>query len=586
MTILVLFAFLSGVVTIFAPCIWPILPIVLSSGATGGERKPLGIVTGLATSFLLATLALAWVVQIIPFDPDVLRLFAVFVIALLGLTLVIPALGARLEGMVSRFASFGGRWTQSSGTGFWGGFLTGFALGLVWSPCAGPILATIAALAATQAVNFQVVLITVAFVIGVASPLFILAVLGKKILTKTRVLAPYTKYIQQVFGLIMILAAGAIYTGYDKALQTKLLDTFPNYESFLNGLEKNDTVKQKLDELKGVDGENPLLKKEEPKLNMKKNLPQYGQAPEFVGIEQWLNTDSALTMDKLRGKVVLVDFWTYSCINCIRTLPYVTGWYEKYKDQGFVVIGVHTPEFEFEKKTANVTDALEQYKINYPVAQDNRYGTWQAYNNRYWPAHYLIDSEGRIREYHFGEGNYQETEQAIQSLLEEAGRTVGSDTLTGIVADTPGRSQTPETYLGSDRMERFQSPERVTGEMQAFTLPTGLKKHYFAYSGAWKVESERAIAGSNATLSIHFYGKKVFLVMAPSDDTSSGSVKVFLDQNVIERDLSGGDVIDGRVSVDAEKLYELFDGNGVAGEHTLRLEFETPGTAVYAFTFS
>ena len=176
MTILILFAFLSGIVTIFAPCIWPILPIVLSAGATGGERKPLGIVTGLAVSFMLATLALAFVVQVIPFDPEVLRLFAVFVIALLGLTLIVPALGARLEGVVSRFASLGGRFTKNSGTGFWSGFITGFALGLVWSPCAGPILATIATLAATQAVSFQVVLITLAFVLGVSLPLFVLAV--------------------------------------------------------------------------------------------------------------------------------------------------------------------------------------------------------------------------------------------------------------------------------------------------------------------------------------------------------------------------------------------------------------------------
>ncbi len=585
MTILILFAFLSGIVTIFAPCIWPILPIVLSAGATGGERKPLGIVMGLAVSFMLATLALAFVVQVIPFDPEVLRLFAVFVIALLGLTLIIPTLGARLEGVVSRFASIGGRFTKNSGTGFWSGFITGFSLGLVWSPCAGPILATIATLAATQAVSFQVVLVTLAFVLGVSLPLFILAVLGKRVLTKTRALAPYTKRIQQSFGLIMILAAGAIYTGYDKTLQAKLLDTFPSYESFLNGLEKNDTVKQKLDELKGIDRESSLLKKEEPKLNMKSNLPQYGQAPEFVGIEKWLNTDSALTMEGLRGKVVLIDFWTYSCINCIRTLPYVTGWYEKYKDQGFMVIGVHTPEFAFEKKTTNVVDALARYGINYPVAQDNNYGTWQAYNNRYWPAHYLIDPEGKIREYHFGEGNYKETEQAIQSLLEEAGRKASTDTL-GIVGDTPGRGQTSETYLGSSRMERLLSPERVTGEAQMFTAPVTLKEDSFAYAGTWKVESERAIAENDTILTLRFNGKKVFLVMAPPNNSSSGSVKVFLDQNPITKELSGKDVIDGKVLVDADRLYELFDGKGMSGEHTLRLEFETPGTAAYAFTFS
>jgi cytochrome c biogenesis protein CcdA/thiol-disulfide isomerase/thioredoxin len=419
MTILIVFAFLSGVVTIFAPCIWPILPIVLSAGATGGERKPLGIVTGLAVSFMLATLALTFIVQAIPFDPEALRLFAVGVIALLGLTLIIPVLGAHLEGIVSRFASFGGRFTKNSGTGFWGGFLTGFALGLVWSPCAGPILATIATLAATQAVSFQVVLITLAFALGVSLPLFALAILGKRVLTKTRILAPYTKRIQQAFGLIMILAALAIYTGYDKTLQTRLLDTFPGYESFLNGLEKNETVKRKLDELKKVDNENLLIEMEKPESVVPSTLPVYGEAPEFSGIVKWLNTDAALSMQDLRGQVVLIDFWTYSCINCIRTLPYVTSWYEKYQDQGLVVVGVHTPEFAYEKKTENVIDAMRQYHINYPVAQDNDYATWQAYNNRYWPALYLIDAEGNIRYTHFGEGRYEETERAIQALLGE-----------------------------------------------------------------------------------------------------------------------------------------------------------------------
>ncbi len=419
MTILIAFAFLSGAVTIFAPCIWPILPIVLSAGAIGGEKKPFGIVSGLAVSFMLATLALALVVQVISFNPEVLRLFAVGVIALLGLTLIIPVLGAQLEGVVSRLTSFGGRFTQNAGSGYWSGFLTGFALGLVWSPCAGPILATIATLAATQTVSFQVVLVALSFVLGVSLPLFVLAVLGKTVLTKTRALAPYTKRIQQIFGLIMILASGAIYTGYDKVLQTKWLDTFPSYGNFLDGLEKNDTVKKKLDELKNTDVKNPTFKREESKVPTEKNFPQHGKAPELVGIEKWLNTDTTLTMQHLRGKVVLIHFWTFGCINCIRTVPFVSGWYEKYQDQGFIVIGVHTPEFSSERQTENVIKALKKYQIHYPVAQDNNYATWRAYNNRYWPAQYLIDKEGNIRFTHFGEGEYQEIEEAIQSLLDE-----------------------------------------------------------------------------------------------------------------------------------------------------------------------
>ncbi|MGB4942743.1 MAG: cytochrome c biogenesis protein DipZ [Candidatus Moraniibacteriota bacterium] len=420
MTLLLLFAFLSGVVTIFAPCIWPILPIVLSGSAAGGERRPLGLVAGLSTSFMLATLALAYLIQVIPFDPEILRTLSVVVIAFLGLTLVVPALGARFEGVVSRFASFGGRFTQGTGAGFGGGFVTGFALGLVWSPCAGPILATIAALAATQAVSFQVVIVTFAFVLGVALPLFILALLGQRVLAKTRTFSRYTRAIQGAFGLVMILAALALSTGFDKTLQTRLLDAFPGYERFLNGLEQNPAVKEKLDELKGEQSSESPIDRPTARAEEKSVLKNYGPAPEIVGIEHWLNTETTQSLAELRGKVVLIDFWTYSCVNCIRTLPYVTRWYEQYRDRGFVVIGVHTPEFSYEKKTANVAEAVERYDIRYPVAQDNQYATWQAYSNSYWPAHYLVDAEGNIREYHFGEGNYAETEAAIQTLLEEA----------------------------------------------------------------------------------------------------------------------------------------------------------------------
>lgn len=586
MTILILFAFLSGLVTIFAPCIWPILPIVLSAGAIGGERKPLGIVVGLAVSFMLVILALAALVKVIPFDPEALRTFAVFIIGFLGLTMIIPALGARLEAVASRLGGFGGRFTHNAGMGFGSGFVIGFALGIVWSPCAGPILATVATLAATQAVSFNVVLITLSFVVGVTLPLFALAVLGQKVLAKTRFFSQYTKRIQQMFGLGMILAAMAIYTGYDRTLQTRLLDTFPSYETVLGGFEKSDTMQQKLDEFKSMKTKGGPIETGKDVSEQKSNLPHYGPAPEFADIAHWLNTDVALTMKDLRGKVVLIDFWTYSCINCIRTLPYVTSWYEKYKNQGLVVIGVHTPEFEFEKKASNVADALARYKINYPVAQDNNYGTWQAYNNRYWPAHYLVDAEGDVRQYHFGEGNYEETERAIQALLEEAGKKVENNALTNIAAETPGRNQTPETYLGSARMEHFVSSERVTGEEQVFTAPENVPKDSFAYVGTWRVESERAKALGDAKLGLHFKGGKVFLVMAPSEKAGAGRVRVMLDGKSVGSDLAGVDVVNGAVTVDKDRLYELLDLKNTAGEHTLELYFETPGTFVYAFTFS
>lgn len=585
MGLLLLFAFLSGVVTIFAPCIWPILPIILSSGISGGERRPVGIVAGLVVSFTFFTLALSYILKFIPIDPDTLRLLAVGVISLLGLTLVVPVFGRILEAYVSRLSNVGGG-MFNKGTGFKGGFVAGFALGIVWSPCAGPILATVATLAATQTLNLSIVLVTVAFVLGVGVPLLILAILGRHILTKTRGLSKYTGRIQQVFGVVMILSAMAIYTGYDLKLQARFAEfCSANGITFLDRFQTNATVTQALDDLREKKntevGAFQGVKKEPKKTG---TLENYGTAPEFTGIMNWLNIDQPLTMEGLRGKVVLVDFWTYSCINCIRTFPYLTSWYEKYKDQGLVIVGVHTPEFEFEKKTANVADALKRHGITYPVAQDNSYGTWQAYNNRYWPAHYLIDAEGNVREYHFGEGNYEETERAIQELLREAGQTVSGGTVE-VQAETAGRQQTRETYLGSARLERFASPERVTGAAQVFTTPETLKLNTLAYRGEWRVESERAVAGRDAGLMLHFQGKKVFLVMAPEVSGTKGTVTVFLDGQPIEAGMAGKDVEAGAVTVDEDRLYELVNVGATPGEHTLELRFES-GVTAYAFTFS
>lgn len=583
MTLLLLFAFLSGVVTIFAPCIWPLLPIILSAGAAGGERRPFGIVLGLMTSFTIFTLTLSYILKVIPLDPDTLRLFALVIIGVLGLTLVIPALGKILEGWVSRLSSVGGG-MLGKGKGFHGGYVTGFALGLVWSPCAGPILATVATLAATQALTLSVVLVTIAFVLGVGIPLFILAVVGQHILTRTRILSRYTGRVQQVFGVVMILSALAIYTGYDQKLQTRFVEfCSSNGITFLDRFQTNSVVTQALDDLRKQETSPDTFQGVSP-TKTESTLTDYGQAPEFTGIMNWLNIDQAPTLASLRGKVVLVDFWTYSCINCIRTLPYVTSWYEKYKDQGLVVVGVHTPEFEFEKKTSNVADALVRHGITYPVAQDNDYATWQAYHNRYWPAHYLIDAKGHIREYHFGEGHYQETEEAIQALLREAGQIVSSNTNV-VTPEAPGTNVTPETYLGADRMERFVSPEPVTGQEQAFSLPASVSQNAFAYGGRWIVTPERAVAGQDARLRLHFQGKKVFLVMAPEKPGTQPKVTVFLDNQPITSSVAGSDVQDGLVTVGEDRLYELVDLGENAGEHQLDLYGEI-GLMVYAFTFS
>ena len=573
MIILLLFAFLSGLVTIAAPCIWPLLPIVLSASATGGKSKPLGVTLGIISSFAFFTLTISYVVKIIPFDPNVLRLFAVIVISFLGLVLVIPKLSQILEGYVSRFSGKVGSKIQDR-QGFGGGFITGVALGVVWSPCAGPILATIATLAATRAVNLQVILVTVVYVIGVGIPLFLFAFLGNKLFTKSRVLSKHTGRIQQVFGIIMILTALAIYTNFDKALQAKLLNIFPSYSNSLTQLESNVQT-----QLNGLKGSNTLPEKTgQPLSPMGDQLPNLGAAPEFTGINKWLNTDKPLSIKDLRGKVVLVDFWTYTCINCIRTLPFVTSWYDKYKDKGFVVIGVHTPEFEFEKNTDNVKNAIQQYKIHYPVAQDNDYSTWQTYNNQYWPAEYLIDAQGNIRRTHFGEGEYDQTEMKIKELLEEAGKKV-DNSLLNMKDQTPTGQLSPETYVGSKRIENISSSEQVKGGVQTFSIQDGLPLHYFSFGGTWDIQPEYAVTAKDSTLDFHFFAKKVFLVITPKK--AGDEVKVSVDK----QPGNGGDVKSGIITLDTPRLYELVSLKKTAEDHTLHLEFLEEGTEVFAFTF-
>ncbi len=576
MEVLLLFAFLSGLVTIFAPCIWPLLPIILSASSSGGHRKPLGITLGIVISFAVITLTISYIVKIIPFNPDALRYFAVIIIGILGLSLVVPALSKILEGSMSRLSGKLGLVSDPNKTGFWAGFLTGFALGIVWTPCAGPILATIATLAATQAVNFNVVLVTIVYVIGVGIPLFIFATAGSALFARSRFLSKYTGRIQQVFGVIMILTAVAIATGYDKTLQVQLLNTFPSYGKFLTNLENNEAVTKQLNSLKGNE-------------NSQSNNPiqivgESGDpAPEFTGITKWINTDNKqLTMNDLRGKVVLIDFWTYTCITCIRTLPYVTGWYEKYKDDGFVVVGVHAPEFEFEKNTDNVLDAIKRYKINYPVAQDNNFDTWKAYNNQYWPAKYLIDANGRIRYSHFGEGDYEKTEQAIQQLLRENGKKV--DTSIDKADESVYSNQmSPETYFGSDRMQYLVTQGRVDNGVQTFTIQKTLPNNRFSFGGQWNITDQYAETQAISALAYKFTAKKVFIVLKKGTSVN-GTIRVLVDGKVVDQSIAGADVKNGIVSVEKDRLYELVNLQEI-GTHLLELQFMKPGIQVYTFTF-
>lgn len=584
MTLLLGFAFLAGLVTMLTPCMWPMLPIVLSANIKGKDHKrPLGVTIGVMASFAIFTLSVSYLVRAFHFDPNILRIFAVVVIVFLGLTLLIPKFTAILEGYVSKLTGFF-HLQQRQGDDFKSGLLTGLVLGVVWSPCGGPILASIAALAATGMVSFQVILITFAYVLGVGLPLFFFIYGGQHFITKTRFLSSYTVRIQQVFGVIMILTAIAIYFNYDKVLQVKFLQAFPQLGQSLNGFENSSVVTQGLNKLTG---RNLTTNSTDTSGLFNVNYP----APEFTGITQWLNNpdgkgadSNPLTMKELRGKVVLIDFWTYTCINCIRTLPFVTSWYEKYKDQGFVVIGVHTPEFQFEHDTNNVLNAIKMFNIHYPVPQDNNYGTWNAYNNEYWPAEYLIDAQGNVRRTEFGEGHYDQMEMAIQILLKDAGKKV-TNTLLTMPDQTPQNQLSPETYLGSSRMQYYYPNGSIGNGTQNFTLSDNIPSNTFSYGGEWNITDEYAVTGKDATLNYNFTAGHVYIILRPAINAQSSRVKVYLDGKAIDASHSGADVHNGIVTVDSNRLYNLIDLHGKTENHILKLEFKTPGIQAYTFTF-
>lgn len=572
MLLLFIFAFIAGIVTILSPCILPVLPIILSGSITGDKKRPIGIIVGFILSFTFFTLFLSTLVKITGIPSDALRTISIMVITLFGISLLIPNVQLVLEQLMSKLSNSSTK--NNNKSGFKGGILIGLSLGLLWAPCVGPILASVITLAATNQVNFATFFITFAYSLGTSIPMIAIMYGGRDLLNRLPVITKHTETIQKGFGVLMILIAIAIFFNFDRAFQTFILEKFPSYGVGLTKIEDNNQVKNALNKLRG-NGE--LSNSNEPQSQAAPN-------PTFAGNTKWLNLpdeQQSLSLEQLKGKVVLIDFWTYTCINCIRTLPFVTQWYDKYKEKGFVVIGVHTPEFEFEKKTENVMKAIKDYKIHYPVVQDNNYDIWNSYNNQYWPAEYLIDAHGIVRHTHFGEGQYDETERMIQQLLEEAGQQVKTGTI-HLEFGTPGVRSTPETYLGSARMERNLNTNIKAG-ITSYTLYDNLLRDYFSLGGQWDIQSEKAVSGERAELNFQFNAGKVFLVITPQNNSE---ITVYLDGKIIPTAYQGADVVNGKVKLDSERLYNLVDMKGEQnGDNILDLKVTGAGTGFYAFTF-
>ncbi len=571
MFLLITFAFLAGVVTVLSPCILPLLPIILSSSDGVGKQKPLGVVIGFVASFTFFTLFLSTIVRLSGIPGESLRFFSIAVLALFGASLLIPQIQALIEVLFSRFANQ--MPSAKNRSGFLGGFVIGLSLGLLWTPCVGPILASVISLAITGTVTAQAFLITLAYALGTAIPMFMIMLAGSTALQKVPWLLGNSGMIQKAFGVLMILTAIGIFFSVDRRFQTFILTAFPNYGVGLTKFEDITVVKQELEKVNQKPTQSMLSA---PTFNT--ILPQGPVAPELIPGGAWFNSEP-LTLAELKGTVVLIDFWTYSCINCQRTLPYLREWYEKYKDEGLVIIGVHAPEFEFEKNPKNVQQANTDFGVMYPVMQDNDFATWRAYDNHYWPAKYLVDKNGTIRYTHFGEGEYDETEQMIQELLRETGSQVSTEHIDNPEYRTYAR--TPELYLGYARIEYLASPERVIQDQRiTFTAPNQLPKNSFAYQGDWSVMPEYAEPSKNAQLLLNFEAKEVFLVARPKNG-QTGEMKVLLDNQL---QAFGADNENGSVTVDSDRLYKLIQLPS-PGRHELKIEFQDDNLEVYAFTF-
>jgi cytochrome c biogenesis protein CcdA/thiol-disulfide isomerase/thioredoxin len=606
MIVLLGFAFLSGVITILSPCILPVLPVVLSGGVTGGKARPFGVMAGFVASFTAFTLALTAIVQALRIPVDTMRIAAVVLVGVFGLVMLVPPLQVRFEAIASRIASrvprrktvpaAGPANSPPRGAGFTGGVVVGLSLGLVWTPCVGPIMASVISLALTRRVDGGAVFLTLSYALGTSLPMLGVMLGGRALLAKVPLLTRHLARIQQGFGVLTIAVAVAIGLGWDRRFQAAVLSLFPGYGAGLTALEQAKTVQRELNvrkpvpamTMQGLAGSGVFRVPDQAPENAE--LGDYGAAPDFLTKGNWYNTEGIvaaagqtprgtsmpLSLSALRGRVVVVDFWTYSCVNCVRTLPYLRAWYEAYRGDGLVIVGVHSPEFEFEKNPANVARAIRDLGVTWPVVQDNDYVQWNLYSNRYWPAHYFIDANGRVRYFHFGEGDYDVGEKVIQKLLAETGAATGSSVSKPAPVIEAG---TPETYLGYGRGSGFTSAVDPVADSPVDYQPARLPANAeWNLAGTWTITREYVVPQDSGTLQLGFDAKNVFLVIEP--EGRDGSVSVHVDG------VPAGDTADvrrGTLRIAESRMYQLV-GLPTAGPHVLRLDVKGR-LRLYAFTF-
>jgi cytochrome c biogenesis protein CcdA/thiol-disulfide isomerase/thioredoxin len=632
-------SYLGGVLTILSPCILPVLPFVFARADQPFVKSGLPLLLGMAITFAgVATLAAVgggWAVQANQYG----RFAAIVLLALFGVTLLFPELADRLT---RPLVALGGRLSQkaddpnTSGSSFGPSFLLGIATGLLWAPCAGPILGLVLTGAALQGANVQTSLLLLAYAAGAATSLALALLIGGSVFKAMKRSLGAGEWIRRGLGAAVLCGVVAIALGLDTGFLTRvsLASTAGVEQTLIDKVpmaEANDSAPSSVvmkadsnvmmsgsDAMKGgpammsgsdaMKGGSPammsgsdamkggpsmaMMMKAKPAATAAEALPVEGQAPSLSGAVEWLNSPP-LTIEALRGKVVLVDFWTYSCINCLRAIPYVRAWAEKYKDQGLVVIGVHAPEFAFEKNVENVRQAIKDLKIDYPVAIDNDYAIWRAFNNSYWPAHYFIDAEGRIRHHHFGEGEYDQSEKIIQQLLAEAGKANVAQDVVKVNAQGAQAAadmddvKSPETYIGYTRAENFASPGgAVDDKRQVYAIAPQLSLNQWALDGDWTIGGERAASNeANARIAYRFHARDLHLVLGPSADGKPVRFRVTIDGNAPGGD-HGADTDDqGNGTVSEQRLYQLVRQGKPDADRQFEIEFLDPGAQAFAFTF-
>ncbi len=567
MLILIVAGLVAGLATFLSPCVLPMVPVVLASGTAGGRRRPIGIAIGLAVTFVLATLLASRVLSALGLPQDLVRNLGIALLAIVGVMLLVPRL-ADLAGRPFRpLQAMAGPRLQT-GDGFLGGLVIGAGLGVVWSPCAGPILTAVTVLAARERIGADALVLSISYAIGAALPLLGIAILGQRATSRMAGLRTHAPTIRRVTGGVLVVAAVLFTT----SLPENLAAAAPGYTDVLQTVERSNSVSKQLRDLSANGDAKAAAATPGARAQTQgagTALQDYGPAPEFTGISTWLDTPDGkpLTLAGLRGRVVLIDFWTYSCINCLRTLPQVTAWDAKYRAAGLTIVGVHSPEFAFEHVVSNIERAIADQGIKYPVAVDNDLGTWSAWGNQYWPAEYLIDRDGHVRYASFGEGDYDKTEAAIRDLLGEPAAAIGPSPAIQPSNDVAS----PETYLGSERGQSYA--QVLHGATPAvYTLPRALQLNQVGLGGTWTIEGERIVAGADAVLELNYQAPHAYLVMAPPKGRAA-TVRASLDGNPVDS-----------VKVTADDLYTVAAPPGAARARMLQLRFP-PGTSAYAFTF-